>query len=285
MFNIKKAFTLIELLVVIAIIALLLSILMPSLSKVKSLAQTIVCATNLRSYGIALHMYADDNGDRAPYWQTWLYSQETIDRGESERKCHRWCRWHYDVDTPDGSLWPYLEIKDVHMCPTLESFTKRGECPSSEHSDSTPYNPSYSYSMNRFVGFDWAAMERLKSENLVKEQELTLKLTKIDLASECFVFSEENTWRIGPEDGSEKVYSNAVLNDTGLWMHANKDNPNGAIDNFATYHNVNRSKRNEGYANALFVDGHVSKVKGLPGRDAYLKFAKPYRSHDKMNVW
>jgi len=57
----KKAFTLIELLVVISIIALLLSILMPSLQKVKSLARRIVCASNLRQNGLAFALYANDN--------------------------------------------------------------------------------------------------------------------------------------------------------------------------------------------------------------------------------
>lgn len=57
----KSGFTLIELLVVIAIIALLLSILMPSLQKAKDVSRRTVCASNLRQIGIGLLLYGQDN--------------------------------------------------------------------------------------------------------------------------------------------------------------------------------------------------------------------------------
>ena len=57
----KKGFTLIELLVVIAIIALLLSIIMPSLNKAKTYAEEVVCKNNLRQYGLATEMYCNEN--------------------------------------------------------------------------------------------------------------------------------------------------------------------------------------------------------------------------------
>ena len=62
----KEAFTLIELLVVIAIIALLLSIIMPALNKVKEQAGTLVCKTKLFNFGKAFFAYASDNNDHFP---------------------------------------------------------------------------------------------------------------------------------------------------------------------------------------------------------------------------
>jgi prepilin-type N-terminal cleavage/methylation domain-containing protein/prepilin-type processing-associated H-X9-DG protein len=62
-----NGFTLVELLVVIAIIALLLSILMPSLQKVREQARTIVCKSLLRQIGIANETYSVEyNGKYIP---------------------------------------------------------------------------------------------------------------------------------------------------------------------------------------------------------------------------
>lgn len=66
----SKGFTLIELLVVVAIIALLVSILLPSLGRARELAKRAICAANLNGVGKAIPLYMADSRDSYPY----LYS-------------------------------------------------------------------------------------------------------------------------------------------------------------------------------------------------------------------
>jgi prepilin-type N-terminal cleavage/methylation domain-containing protein len=70
------AFTLIELLVVVSIIALLVSILLPSLSEARETGKRTVCLTNLRQIGTAMGSYFNEYSDIFPWFSTYEYVQD-----------------------------------------------------------------------------------------------------------------------------------------------------------------------------------------------------------------
>jgi prepilin-type N-terminal cleavage/methylation domain-containing protein/prepilin-type processing-associated H-X9-DG protein len=98
-------FTLIELLVVIAIIALLMSILMPALSRAKSQAKAAVCLSNLHQWGIAWSMFLTDRDGRTPEDLAWWV--ETCDEMHT-----------HTADCEAHLLWPYFKDEELLVCPS-----------------------------------------------------------------------------------------------------------------------------------------------------------------------
>jgi len=85
----RRGFTLIELLVVVAIIALLISILLPSLNRAREQAKITKCLTNLRNLTLSTHTYFTEFNDEFPFavivadrWMgicPWTYGGQTAD--------------------------------------------------------------------------------------------------------------------------------------------------------------------------------------------------------------
>ena len=136
----------VELLVVIAIIALLMSILMPALARVRKQAKNVICLTNLRQWGSVFAMYA---GDHDGYFMQ---------------------GWWSDAETLEGDMWmdatrPYYKDGDFRCCPRATktgtevadyqwggcgTFTAWGVFDGSWHPPATPGDYG-SYGMNGFL--------------------------------------------------------------------------------------------------------------------------------------
>jgi len=84
----NAGFTLIELLVVISIIALLMSMLMPALARVRKQAKAVVCQATLRQWGAAWEMYATDNNGYLWSWSLgWIEPLEPYYKDEKMLLC------------------------------------------------------------------------------------------------------------------------------------------------------------------------------------------------------
>ncbi len=91
------AFTLIELLVVVAIIALLISILLPSLSAARKQAQAVKCAANLRQVVVATASYLAESG--AVYPPSYVYASDRVGgynlHAQPETPVHGYLHWSW----------------------------------------------------------------------------------------------------------------------------------------------------------------------------------------------
>ncbi len=61
-----RGFTLIELLVAISVIAVLISLMIPAISRVRATTHRVICSSNVRQIGLGVAMYADDYDGRLP---------------------------------------------------------------------------------------------------------------------------------------------------------------------------------------------------------------------------
>ena len=148
----SSAFTLIELLVVIAIISLLVTILIPSLQKVKEYARDLVCLTNQKTIARGITLYANDYDDQIPYNRSWDKDEPRLN-------------WYHKISRAPLSSWNTggYEPEDLHI---LEdgyidvNDTGSGsegifQCPTWHNNVSIAYPYPFTYSINGAISPDF----------------------------------------------------------------------------------------------------------------------------------
>lgn len=112
-----RGFSLIEVLVVIAVLAILTSILIPALRRVREKARETLCQSNLRTLAQGIEMYASDNNGFMPI--------NSDSPAEATNKI-----WNGTRQAPNGLgiLYPgYLEDLSVFFCPGADYYREESQ--------------------------------------------------------------------------------------------------------------------------------------------------------------
>ena len=168
-----RAFSLVELLVVIGIIAVLVSLLLPTLGRARNAARTVQCLSNLRQLATAAYCYANANNDYLP---SSLYSYTTATASYV-------CNWDFTTITDlttgqrravPGLLWQGDASAPIQQCPAFDGRSNTAADPYTGYN----YNTSY---LGR------GAFEVIKNP---------LRLTQVRHPSACAMFGD-GQWQNG----------------------------------------------------------------------------------------
>jgi prepilin-type N-terminal cleavage/methylation domain-containing protein/prepilin-type processing-associated H-X9-DG protein len=258
----QAGFTLVELLVVIAIVAILASLLLPSLAKAKAKAQSVVCLNNQKQLGIAWVLYSHDNNDRLPYNFGITEIKDLLAQGLNINWSSSLMNWELNPENTNivlntkAALGSYVaENARVFKCPSDKVL-------SAEQKEAGWSERSRSYSMNAMVG-DAGEFTRQGSNVNNPHYHQYLKASEFQNTTSIFVFIEEHPH---------------TLND-GYFL--NKAYPAFWNDLPASYHN--------GTANLIFGDGHAESKKWvrastrLPARPDVARFPVKIEQDDRQD--
>lgn len=178
----RRGFTLIEVLVVVAIIALLVSILLPSLAEARRRARASVCLSNTRQLGVATQMYAG------------TYKGYLIDYGLA-----------HGGSVDESTTWFNTLRRDYHdklvaRCPDDGSVYWKEPYPA------TTQKRRVSYGVNDYVTGRIEGYEHCRRIEAIRRPATTIMFCEMTQAGEYAVSDHVHpiNWVLNPLDEAEK---------------------------------------------------------------------------------
>ena len=216
-------FTLVELLVVVAIIALLVSILLPTLGKAKEQTRMVICMSNLRSLGLSFTFYTGANDN---WWPP--------------------VGWDRDV-LYNGPWSPYWD-KILHQCRYYDNLDLL-HCPS-DHLDRSAYYENLGIPVEARYPRSYAMNQRVSYLGLTPDWPgRVTKATEVTDPGDTILVAEawDSRWWSSYEPN---IYNQD--NGCAVWPGYNASYPGRNREATMDVH------RNNDAANYLFCDGHVT---------------------------
>ncbi len=228
----STAFTLVELLVVVAIIALLISILLPSLTRAKEQARMVACSANLKGLGTGYNFYTNQNNDWYP--------------GSAG--------WGGDPPTWDHRIRPEIENCELLFCPSDRFdrepwYTARGTDEKNRYPRSYASNICIAYRGPSVYGD--GRSPPYSGEVPFTRNGSVYRTTDVEIPAATITLADQwESWYYGsePQPGIHNDYKGSGLFD-GMWSSSVQ--PPAPSRGITFYHSDSNK------ANFLFCDGHA----------------------------
>jgi prepilin-type N-terminal cleavage/methylation domain-containing protein/prepilin-type processing-associated H-X9-DG protein len=224
----SHAFTLVELLVVIGIIALLISILLPSLSRAREEGNRIKCLSNMRQLAQAFIMYANS------------HQKDTLPRpAGGGATTEDWIYWETTRDINESRIAPFISGSKFNV--------EVLRCPSDNWAERTnDYKYSYCVNFNicKLPGTPANAAEALFRGKPMKLSQIRNSTNKILVIEESWNTIDDGCWAWQPEMGKGKNVMSIRHDKKNEQIAGSGGNPSNTTD-FTI-----------GRGNVAFSDGH-----------------------------